>query len=136
VKYEITEGESFQSDVRVFRVRKPGGSIWTGIDVWASEERGKMVCRCTACSGPVAAMLTTCRHATAVARYLKKESELYFFVVDTFGKRRLCYGKYNGGKPAAVAACAIGETVEGRRCPYPGCPCDETARPPCALCYE
>lgn len=67
-----------------------------------------------------------------------EERELNYFVIGADGKRSArCYGRYNGGKAAAEAACKPGESLsEGRCCPYPGCPCGPDARPPCALCYE
>lgn len=64
--------------------------------------------------------------------------ELNYFIIDKDGNRTArCYGRYGGGMAAAEANRKPGERVsEGRRCPYPGCPGDAQARPPCGLCYE
>ena len=63
--------------------------------------------------------------------------ERNYFVIKDGQRTARCYGRYNGGKAAAISACKPGESVsEGRNCPYPGCPCDADARPPCALCYD
>lgn len=59
--------------VRVFKVYNPRDS-WDGLQaqVWIGSD-GKPAC--TVCSGPLSAMLSTCRHCCAVRRYLKRAEE-------------------------------------------------------------
>lgn len=52
--------------VRTFSVKENGEEI---AQVWYSNDKA----RCVACSGPLVAMSSSCRHAKAVMRYIKKE---------------------------------------------------------------
>lgn len=64
-RYEATKTtEAIGSDTEVWSVRMVGRSEPVG--VWRDAESGK--CYCTRCSGPLAAMLTSCEHARAVKR--------------------------------------------------------------------
>lgn len=66
-KWTITEVAPISNGTRVFRVRR-FGATWGGTDVWLYGD----VPRCCACSSKMTAMLTTCVHAAAVRRHLKK----------------------------------------------------------------
>jgi hypothetical protein len=63
-KYEATNtGEILGGDTEVWSVRVGRSEP---VDVWRYLPEG--TCRCTQCSGPLSAMLTTCPHAKAVKR--------------------------------------------------------------------
>lgn len=85
------------------------------------------------CQTPERCTLLNC----ALLNEANEPDQRNYFVIKDGKRTARCYGRYNGGKPAAEAACKPGEAVsEGRCCPYPGRPCGPDARPPCALCYE
>lgn len=71
-RYTITEKDPLSEDTRVFRVLalSEAARPWEGRDVWASKEGVRWVCRCTECSSPTVAMLSSCAHARAVQRHL------------------------------------------------------------------
>ena len=73
-RYSITEKESLPSGTRQFRVVTDleAETPWRGRDVWAHLRAGRWVCQCTECSSVTVAMLASCAHAKAVARYLAK----------------------------------------------------------------
>lgn len=67
--------------VRVFDVYNPAG--WYGLrhheaQVWCSTGPiGPGNTRCTACEGQLVSMRSDCRHARAVARFIKREEARY-----------------------------------------------------------
>lgn len=60
------------NDTRVIRVGPAGAThgFQGAAQVWVSDD-GR--CRCTQCSGALVAMLTTCKHARAVKRWLERQ---------------------------------------------------------------
>jgi hypothetical protein len=71
-KFTIIEMEEFNG-TRVFKVSwdgKPFAINWT--DVWVQPGDTP---RCVRCSGPLRAMLRTCKHAMAVRRYLVRATD-------------------------------------------------------------
>jgi hypothetical protein len=54
------------SDVRVYRVSRPGTPDYAAVAVWWNVRRGRG--NCVACSGPLSGMSASCPHARAVRR--------------------------------------------------------------------
>ena len=70
MRYDVTEKKGF-NDVRVFSVTPIRAIAGRGqsIDVWLDSRCS----RCTNCSGPLSAMLSSCAHAAAVKRHVAKQ---------------------------------------------------------------
>jgi transposase len=69
MKIEVTETELIDNHgTRTFRVKDAGDEEWKAVEVWLTGMRPA----CTQCSGPLSAMLATCRHSKAVIRFVKK----------------------------------------------------------------
>jgi hypothetical protein len=64
-----TGGAADNNSARVFSVTGSGGRP---VSVWCYPH-GK--CYCQKCSGPLAAMLTSCRHAQAVKRHIARKAD-------------------------------------------------------------
>lgn len=66
MRYDVTEVKGFNS-TRVFNVVEVRAIAGPGraVNVWLSDRP-----RCTDCSGPLKAMLSSCPHANAVRRYV------------------------------------------------------------------
>lgn len=77
LRYTISEKEPISS-TRVFSVLEQSEleRPWAGRDVWAYQEGSRWVCRCTACSSTMVAMLSSCAHARAVQRHLTAKEPL------------------------------------------------------------
>ena len=69
-RWVVTEGEAF-SGRRVYKVRRPEWPTWQTISVWADPGQPTSA-RCVECSGPLRAMLATCKHEMAVRRFLRR----------------------------------------------------------------
>lgn len=67
-RYSITPKQGYGS--RSFYVHKGTRPVFGTPVVWVGDDN---VPRCTNCSGPLRAMLTSCPHARAVKRFLKAQ---------------------------------------------------------------
>lgn len=63
-------GQTICGDTCVYKVTVRGRPSWEYVHVWFDATLD--TCRCTACSGALSAMLTTCPHAKAVRRVIDK----------------------------------------------------------------
>ena len=73
-RYVVTEKEGISDTTRVFRVTEPASDDWQrkhGVDVWLAQYASP---RCTLCSTALRGMSSTCEHAVAVRRLIKREA--------------------------------------------------------------
>jgi hypothetical protein len=69
MKYIIVEKEPIaRNGNRVFSVRRDTSPEWKTTEVWWDGDQAW----CNRCSGPLVAMSRSCKHSTAVKRYVKK----------------------------------------------------------------
>lgn len=69
-KYIIDEADPINDHTRNFKVRAKNEPEWVAREVWYDGEHAW----CSSCSGPLAAMSRSCKHAAAVKRYIKIHS--------------------------------------------------------------
>lgn len=74
-RFTFNELKPLNDRTRVFQVLRASEvpQPWRGRDVWASMEAGELVCRCTECSTPLAAMSASCAHSKALRRHLLRD---------------------------------------------------------------
>jgi hypothetical protein len=70
-KWVVTKtDETISGHTEVWLVNVPNSPGYNAVAVWRDIDTG--ICRCTACSGLLVAMLSTCVHAQAVKRKAAK----------------------------------------------------------------
>jgi len=73
VKYIIShDGEISGGRAQIYKVQSAGAQPWQFTHVWHSEDDRLNCCKC---SGPLQAMLSSCKHCNAVRRHLKAISK-------------------------------------------------------------
>ncbi len=74
-RWVVEAGEVFGGGgTQNYLVRKTTDPEYANVHVWVYKG-SPVTARCCHCSGPLSAMLTTCRHASAVKRFLARQAQ-------------------------------------------------------------